>query len=41
VDAGTRNSQSMTGSRNAAGDFTAIGDQDFLEHRAFSSVVTS
>ncbi len=40
VDTRDRNSQPVTGSRDAAGDFTAIGDQNFLEHLEISSVVT-
>jgi hypothetical protein len=31
----------MAGARDPAGNFTAIGDQDFLEHETISPVITS
>jgi hypothetical protein len=40
MNAGDGNPQPMTSSRSAAGDLTAVGDQDFREHRAISSVIT-
>jgi hypothetical protein len=40
VNACDRDAEPATGARNPAGNFTAIGDQDFLEHCRYPLVTS-